>query len=209
MRLDPDARRAHLLAVGASAFGARAYDEVQVDQVAQLAGVSRGLLYHYFPGKLEFFAAIIEAGYGDILQATTPDTSLPPDAQLRASLNAYVDYVERHPHMYRALFRSAASAHPSIQLVVNKNLDAQAQRILHALGPVAPVEDAMLHVAVRAWLAFLIHAVLDWLDHPQKVDRHQLIAVCMATLQSAVVASLNASPTRRTGVSSMAKATLP
>ena len=194
LRLEPDARRAHLLAIGASAFGARAYDEVQIDQVAELAGVSRGLLYHYFPGKQAFFAAIIQEGFSDILKATSPNPALPPEAQLRASLQAYVDFVEQNPHIYRALFRSAASALQSIQEVVNHNLDQQAKRILHALGPAAP-NDPLLCLAVRAWLAFLIHAVLDWLDRSPKVDRQQLIDVCMTTLQSAVGASLSAAKT--------------
>ena len=66
-RLEPDARRAHLLAVGATVFGSKAYDEVQIDQIAKEAGVSRGLLYHYFPSKRAFFAAIIQGGYDEIL----------------------------------------------------------------------------------------------------------------------------------------------
>lgn len=190
LRLEPDARRAHLLSVGAAAFGASAYDDVQIDQIAQRAGVSRGLLYHYFPSKREFLVAIIQDGYDEILQLTRPDPTLPPPAQLRAALEAYVHYVETHPHMYRALFRSAASAHESIQAVVNRNLDVQTQRILAALGPLTPQADPLLHLTVRSWLAFLIHAVLDWLDRAPELDRHRLIDVCQAALQGAVVSAL-------------------
>lgn len=194
LRLEPDARRANLLSVGAAAFGASAYDDVQIDQIAQLAGVSRGLLYHYFPGKQEFFAAIIQKGYGDILRVTSPNPELSPTDQLQASLEAYLDYVERHPHMYRALFRSAASAHKSIQEEVNRNLEAQAQRILSALAPTAP-PTPLLRLSVRAWLAFLVNAALDWLDRSPEVDRHQVIAVCTAALQGAVATALSSGGT--------------
>lgn len=183
-RLEPDARRAHLLAVGATVFGTKAYDDVQIDQIAQQAGVSRGLLYHYFPSKRAFFAAIVQGGYDEILNATTPDPSLPPTAQLQASLEAYFDYVESHPHMYRAIFRSAASLEQTVQDVVNRNLDLQAKRILAGMGGQGE-PHSLSYLAVRAWLAFLIQAVLDWLDHGAMVERSSLIDVCVGALQGA------------------------
>ncbi len=184
-RLEPDARRAHLLAVGTAVFGSKAYDEVQVDQIAQQAGVSRGLLYHYFPSKRAFFAAIVQVGYDEILEATRPDPALSPAAQLQAGLEAYFDYVEGHPHMYRAIFRSAARSEASIQKVVNRNLDRQAQRILKGMG-VSRGKSSLTHLAVRAWMAFLIQAVLDWLDQGAPGNRPALIAMCMGALAGAV-----------------------
>lgn len=187
-RLEPDARRAHLLAVGAAAFGAKAYDEVQIDQIAQLAGVSRGLLYHYFPSKRHFFSAIVQSGYDEILQATQPDPALPPSQQLQASLTAYLDHVESHPHTYRALFRSAASPDQAIQEMVNRNLDLQAKRILDALGA-TPSTKALKQLAIRSWLAFLVQAVLDWLDDGSRIPRQQLLDVCVAALGGALAAT--------------------
>ncbi len=187
-RLEPDARRAHLLAVGATAFGAKPYDEVQIDQIAQSAGVSRGLLYHYFPSKRHFFSAIVQSGYDEILQATQPDPALPPSQQLRASLTAYLDYVESHPHTYRAIFRSAASPDQAIQDVVNRNLDLQAKRILATLGS-RPSAKALKHLAIRSWLAFLVQAVLDWLDEGSRIPRRQLLDVCVGALAGSLAAT--------------------
>lgn len=187
-RLEPDARRAHLLAVGAAVFASKAYDEVQIDQIAQQAGVSRGLLYHYFPSKRAFFAAIVQLGYDEILEVTRPDPALSPAAQLQAGLEAYLDYVESHPHMYRAIFRGAASSEASVQKVVNGNLDQQVQRILKGMG-IARGKSSLAHLAVRAWMAFLIQAVLDWLDQGALGDRQQLIAVCLGALAGAIEAA--------------------
>lgn len=184
-RLEPDARRAHLLAVGTAVFGSKAYDEVQIDQIARQAGVSRGLLYHYFPNKRAFFAAIVQLGYDEILEVTRPDPALPPAAQLQAGLEAYLDYVQGHPHMYRAIFRGAASSEASVQQVVNRNLDEQARRILQGLG-VSRAESPVTHLTVRAWMAFLIQAVLDWLDQGAQADRRELIAVCQGALAGAI-----------------------
>lgn len=187
-RLEPDARRAHLLAVGATVFGSKAYDEVQIDQIAQQAGVSRGLLYHYFPNKRAFFAAIVQLGYNEILEVTRPDPALPSAAQLQAGLEAYFDYVQSHPHMYRAIFRGAASSEASVQKVVNRNLDQQVQRILKGMG-ISRGKSSLAHLAVRAWMAFLIQAVLDWLDQGAQGDRQQLIAVCLGALGGATDAA--------------------
>jgi AcrR family transcriptional regulator len=184
-RLEPDARRAHLLAVGTAVFGNKAYDEVQIDQIAQQAGVSRGLLYHYFPSKRAFFAAIVQLGYDQILDVTRPDPALSPAEQLQAGLEAYLDYVQSHPHMYRAIFRSAASLEASVQKVVNRNLDQQARRILQAMG-VSPSQSPLTQRAVRAWMAFLIQAVLDWLEQGAKGERQALIAVCVGALAGAI-----------------------
>jgi AcrR family transcriptional regulator len=186
-RLEPDARRAHLLAVGTAVFGSKAYDEVQIDQIAQQAGVSRGLLYHYFPNKRAFFAAIVQLGYDEILEVTRPDPALPPVAQLQAGLEAYLDYVQSHPHMYRAIFRGAASSEASVQQVVNRNLDEQAQRILRGMG-LSRAESPLVHLTVRAWMAFLIRAVLDWLDQGAQADRRELIAMCLGALAGAIEA---------------------
>lgn len=187
-RLEPDARRAHLLAVGTALFGSQAYDDVQMDQIAQQAGVSRGLLYHYFPNKRVFFAAIVQMGYDEILEVTRPDPALPPAEQLCAGLKAYFDYVESHPHMYRAIFRSTASSEQTVQEVVRRNLDRQAQRILSGMGA-EQAPHSLSSLAVRAWLAFLIQAVLDWLDSGATRNRQEVIDMCMGALGGAMGAA--------------------
>lgn len=59
-RLATDARREQLLEVGASVFARHPYESVAITDIARLAGVSRGLLYHYFPGKRDFAVAITQ-----------------------------------------------------------------------------------------------------------------------------------------------------
>ena len=75
-RLSPDDRRNELLALGAEVFGQRPYDEVRIDEIAERAGVSRALMYHYFPDKRTFFAAVVRAEGDRLFEAT----STPPDS---------------------------------------------------------------------------------------------------------------------------------
>src|ERR1700679_1621760 len=91
-RLEVDARRAQLLRLGIDLFAARAYDEVSIDELARAAGGSKGLLYHYFPTKRDFYIATVQEASKQLLELTeTPETMAPLD-RLRASLDAYLDY---------------------------------------------------------------------------------------------------------------------
>src|SRR3981189_2802933 len=89
-RLEGDARRAQLIEGATERLGQRPYEQVSVEDIADAAGVSRGLLYHYFPGKRSLYVAVIRAGIARLIDATTPPDDLPPDEQLRHSLDAYI-----------------------------------------------------------------------------------------------------------------------
>lgn len=161
----PDERRAQLLRVGAEAFGARAFEDVWIEEVAQRAGVSRALLYHYFPSKREFFAAVVRHHADALLRATEPDPGLDPAHRLRASLEAYVRHVEANPDGYRALYRGATGADPTVRELMERNMERQARRILEDLPPA--LVHAETELAVRGWLGFLVASCLAWLDAPQ------------------------------------------
>lgn len=104
-RLDVDERRAQLIALGLEQFSDRPYDEVSIDEIAAAAGISKGLLYHYFPTKRDFYAAAIGEAARHLLETTqTPDT-VPALERLRAGIGAYLAYVEQHGAAYTALFR--------------------------------------------------------------------------------------------------------
>src|SRR6266699_6988019 len=93
-RLSVDERRAELLRVGLRLFSERAYDEIWVEEIAELAGISRGLLYHYFPTKRDFYVAVSRAAAAEAGELTAPDPSLPAPERLRAGIDAFVRYAE-------------------------------------------------------------------------------------------------------------------
>src|SRR6201987_3738501 len=100
-RLSPDDRRAELLALGAEVFGQRPYDEVRIDEIAERAGCSRALMYHYFPDKRAFFAAVVK-GQADQLFETTnsPSPGQSLFEEVRDGVLAYMQHHQgRGPHM--------------------------------------------------------------------------------------------------------------
>jgi AcrR family transcriptional regulator len=104
-RLSLDERRERLVASGLELFGTRPYETISVDEIAAAAGISRGLLYHYFPGKREFYVEVVRAAVDELIKLIEPDPSLPPAEQLRASLHAYFDFVLRRRAGYLAVTR--------------------------------------------------------------------------------------------------------
>src|ERR671932_127072 len=82
-RLDVDERRRRLLALGADLFTQHAYDELSMARIAKHAGISKALLYHYFPSKEAYFVATLEEKAAELQERTIPDPSLPPLVQLR------------------------------------------------------------------------------------------------------------------------------
>src|SRR3984957_13046693 len=131
-RLSPDDRRAELLALGAEVFGQRPYDEVRIDEIAERAGVSRALMYHYFPDKRAFFAAVVRAEGERLFEAT----NAPPDPghslfdQLRTGVLAYLRYDEEHPHGAWAAYMGMGRSDPILRGIEDIDNDRQANRIV-------------------------------------------------------------------------------
>src|SRR6185503_20426450 len=70
VRLEVDARRAQLLEVGRELFTTRCYDDLSIDEIAQAAGISKGLLYHYFPGKRVYYVESLREAAEELLRQT-------------------------------------------------------------------------------------------------------------------------------------------
>ncbi|MFD8006895.1 TetR/AcrR family transcriptional regulator [Streptomyces mirabilis] len=189
-RLSTEERREQLLSVGARLFSESPYDEVWIEQVAEIAGVSRGLLYHYFPTKRDFFAAVVERESERMLRLTAAVPGIPVREQLSAGLDTFLAYVEAHAHGFRAFHRADAAGDQAVRRVYQRALAAQEQQILAALDadPDVPggIEDRPeLRIAVRGWLAFTTAVCLEWLRGAE-LTREQLRDLCARALLGAI-----------------------
>jgi AcrR family transcriptional regulator len=185
-RLDVDERRRRLLALGADLFARYAYDELSMARIAREAGISKALLYHYFPSKQAYFAATLEQAAAELAHATAPDPALPPVEQLAGSLDAYLTWIEEHADAYAKLFPSIGAV-PEVRELVDRVRDQTAQRIVDGIAAGGEPTPA-LRAAVRGWLWFVDGAVLDWLEH-RDLDRERLHALLLGTLLGAVHAA--------------------
>jgi AcrR family transcriptional regulator len=191
-RLDTDSRREQLLSAGDELLGRRPYDEVSIEEIAAAAGVSKGLLYHYFPTKKDFVLAALERGQRELAELTAPDQSLPPAEQLGASLDRFLDFVEQHAVAYTAIWRSRGGGDSDIQAALESGRQQRMDAVIEALATweAAPADTARtpaLETAVQGWFFFLEGAVLRWLER-KDIERAQLRDL----LQLALIGSLQA-----------------
>ena len=160
-RLPVDERRRRLLELGADLFATHSYDEISMAQIAREAGISKALLYHYFPSKRELFVATLQQSADEVARLTEPDPDLPAMEALAVSLDAFLGWVEEHPVAYAKLMQS--SAQPEVSDLVTDIRERTAVRILAGLAPDgAPPK---LRAAVQGWLWLMDGVILDWLEH--------------------------------------------
>lgn len=189
-RLDPDARRAQLVELGRRMLSTRALDTVAIDEIAAEAGISRGLLFHYFPTKRDYHLAVARAAAQDLLQRTEPDPSLDALAQLRASVAAFVDYVSENRDPYTAFIRGAAGGDPEARAVGDATREAFTQRVL---ARIAARPSPRLRVAVRGWVAFTEEVTVDRMAG-EALDRDELVGLIVEALVTLVAMTGGAFP---------------
>ncbi|MFI0263147.1 TetR/AcrR family transcriptional regulator [Streptomyces sp. NPDC017056] len=92
-RLDEDRRRSQIIAAAVAELADRGYDGLALTRVADRAGVSKGLLWHYFAGK------------DDLMESTAKVTMTTIRDQIARSL----DLTQPVPDILRAALRRAAA----------------------------------------------------------------------------------------------------
>jgi AcrR family transcriptional regulator len=189
LRLEVDERRAQLLALGRRFFSAQSYDEVSIDAVAKDAGISKGLLYHYFPTKRDFYLATIRDAARELLDLTAPSEELEPIDRAQAGLDAYLGYVEQHALAYAALFRSGIGADPEVFALVEATRAQFLNRVLAGLDSKGRDVTPAMHLALRGWVGFVEAASIEWAERRHMTRtalRDLLVQVLLATIQIAM-----------------------
>jgi AcrR family transcriptional regulator len=185
-RLQVDERRRQLIEAGAALFAERSYEEISMRDVAAAAGVSKPLLYHYFPSKLELFKTAVAAKAEELQQAIEPSGEGSPLEQLAASLDSYLRWIEANATTWAKLMQSAAVI-PEARTLVEGFRQRTLGLVLDSLTGRRKPRPA-LRTAISGWLGYMDAAILDWTmarDLPRESLRDLLVAAFGATLISA------------------------
>jgi AcrR family transcriptional regulator len=178
-RLELDERRSQLLTLARSAFSAKSYDDVSIDELSQAAGVSKGLLYHYFPSKRDLYVETIRAAADQLWQRTVPDPTLAPREQVFRGVDGYLRYVEENSSAFVSLMQSGIGrdqqVHGIVEDVRQKFIDVTLERM--GLAEVPPI----IATLVRGWVGMVEAASLDWVER-RSVPREELMRLLVKTL---------------------------
>jgi AcrR family transcriptional regulator len=170
-------RRRQLIEAALELFGDNDYDAVSMDDIAEAAGVSHGLLFQYFGSKKGLYIAGVDKLVEEFRIRTEPDPSLPPPERLRAGLRAYVDWVAEHPRGFRSLMTQGTGFREVRERMERQRWEGIGGRLSTGLG-MDPSRPAV-RVGLRAWQGYVETATLAWLDN-QEIDRDQLVEMLMS-----------------------------
>jgi AcrR family transcriptional regulator len=172
IRLDNDARRAQLVSLATHAFSERSYDEVSIDDLARSAGISKGLLYHYFPTKRDLYVAGLRATADELIARTIAAASpeLPPLERMRAGLDAYLDTVAERARAFVSLMRGGIGSDPEVAAVIEAVRTTYVEQLLAKAGgtPLAgmTLDRPRIRLAIRGWIGMVEATSIDWLASP-------------------------------------------
>jgi len=155
-------------------------------QIAQAAGVSKPLLYHYFPSKNELFLAAVAEASSELQRLIEPSGNGTPLEQLTESLDAYLAWIEDNGETWSKLMQSAATLPEARELV--ERFRARTMELMLAELTGRRKTRPALRVAIKGWLGYMDAAILDWTqarDLPREKLRDLLLAAFAATLFAA------------------------
>src|SRR6476469_2817143 len=118
-RLDPGQRREQILDAANALFAQRAYEEVSIEDIASAAGVTRGLVHHYFGGRKDVYIALLQR-----LGAQREDQLRPPvgrsaRARVADSVSRWRDWTETNRTVYLGTIAHAENiADPDVRRIV-------------------------------------------------------------------------------------------
>ncbi|KRF30332.1 TetR/AcrR family transcriptional regulator [Nocardioides sp. Soil805] len=181
-RLSAEDRRRQLVGIGLAQIIDTPIQDLSMDQVAAEAGISRGLLFHYFPTKTDFYLACIAAAGRRILRNTAPPEGADGAAQVRAILTAMIEQIDRRRAFYLTLVHGSGVADPRLAEVHESVRSVSTDRVVAALDL-----DPGLHEVVHAWWAYVEDRALTWSASPRE-DRglalEALVAHCERALDA-------------------------
>ena len=190
-RLAPEKRRAQLIDLGVEMLATRRLDELSVELIAKAAGISRGLLFHYFPSKQDFHLAVARAAAAEMIRRTEPDTSQAPVAALRGALTSFMGYVEENPDNYKSLVRGAASGDARMRAIFDETRSTMAQRIIDVLTTMGLEVSAPIRLAIAGWVAYVEECVVRWID-TRTVSRDELLELLVKSLPAVALSATDA-----------------
>ncbi len=167
-RLSVEERRTQLLGAALTLFAHRAPEDVSLDDVAEAAGVSRPLVYRYFPGgKQQLYETALRSAADELELCFAEAQTGPLTQRLTRALDRYLAFVDQHDAGFSALLQGGSMAETSrTTAIVDEVRRAAAEQILVHLEVTEP--GPRLRMMVRTWIAAVEAASLIWLDEEKQ-----------------------------------------
>lgn len=161
--------REKVLAAATRLFLDRPFEEVRIDDIAEEAGVAKGLVFYYFDSKRGVYVAVVESLVDQMVESAAPDPSLPPREREIAAVEGFLRWAVDVEGVEIILARWSAGDARTDQLF-REALSRVISRMVAAMGdmpggPGSPdaVPVPLLSRSIWGWLAFARTTTADWL----------------------------------------------
>ncbi|MFD7440857.1 TetR/AcrR family transcriptional regulator [Streptomyces sp. NPDC059909] len=162
-RMGVEERRQQLIGVALELFSHRSPDDVSIDEIAAAAGISRPLVYHYFPGKQSLYEAALRRAADELAGRFAERPEGPLGARLLRVMGRFFDFVDEHGPGFSALMRGGpAVGSTTTNAMIDEVRQAAYDQIMAHLGITEP--PARLRLVVRSWVSLAESTALIWLD---------------------------------------------
>ncbi|MBT2489407.1 TetR/AcrR family transcriptional regulator [Streptomyces sp. ISL-96] len=162
-RMGVEERRQQLISVALELFSHRSPEDVSIDEIAAAAGISRPLVYHYFPGKQSLYEAALRRAADELAARFVEPLEGPLGVRLLRVMGRFFDFVDDHGPGFSALMRGGPAVGSSTtNAMIDEVRQAAYEQILAHLGITDP--PARLAMVVRSWVSLAESTALIWLD---------------------------------------------
>jgi AcrR family transcriptional regulator len=180
-RLSSDERREHLLHVGVELVGRHGTADISIEEIARAAGVSKGLLYHYFPTKTDFFVAVLARSQAEMDETAVRDPELTALEQFDRNLDGFLGFVDAHAEGYLAVV-NARGREPRVQELVEERRQRRVDELVTLAAvlegiPRDAARTPLLVAAIEGWIGFTEGVIVRWLRDRElsKDEVHELL----------------------------------
>lgn len=180
-RLTPEQRREQLLELGVRLFAETTFDALSVDEIAQRAGISKGLLFHYFGSKRGYYVATVQASAEALLEITRLPDDEPMEGAVTRILGGLYDFLEppEQAALFVALVRGGVGNDPEVFAVVEGVRAKIVQRLCRRFGVERPSPE--LRARLAAWVGACEAAAIDLCRH-REIGRDAFVGLLIEAL---------------------------
>lgn len=171
----PEARREQILQVATRIFRTRHYGDVSLDEIAEAAGIARGLINHHFGTKRDLYVEVVRR-FMEVPELPVPDYvhGATLRNRLDESIGVWLGTIERNRDLWLDSVRGAGIGDPEVARIAEEAREIGAVRAVQimGLGPVEQLSPERMGM-IRAWGALSEGAIVQWLEY-ERLTREQV-----------------------------------
>ena len=179
VRLPRTERRAQLLAAAQRVFAENGYHAAAMDEIAEVAGVSKPVLYQHFPGKLDLYIALLESHVDELVKRvqTALDSTTENRQRVPATVGAFFDFVSEDAGAFRMVFESDLRGEPAVQDAIERATSASVEAITETITADAGLDEGRARLLAVGLVGMSQVSARFWLQHHQSMSQEEAVAL--------------------------------